>query len=66
MKASVTTVLDVVGSLLLVAACAVWAAALDVLPLVRGLAVAGGGLLLVSWFIDGAPLPRVWKRGGRR
>lgn len=61
MKGLLTTVLDVLGSVLIVAALAVLAAELDVTFWVRGLAVAGVGLLVVSWVADGAPLP--WRKG---
>lgn len=61
MKGLLTTVLDVLGSVLIVAAVAVLAFELEPTALVRGLAVAGGGLLVVSWIADGAPLPK-WRR----
>lgn len=60
MKGLLTTVLDLLGSVLLVAAVAVLAAELELTPLVRALAAAGAGLLVVSWVADGAPLPK-WK-----
>lgn len=60
MKGLLTTVLDVIGSVLLVAAVAVLAAELEPTALFRGLAVAGAGLLVVSWVADGAPLPK-WR-----
>lgn len=60
MRALLTTVLDVLGSVLIVAAAAVLAAELEPTAIVRGLAVAGAGLLVVSWVADGAPLPK-WK-----
>lgn len=63
MRAVLITVLDLVGMLLLVAAGAVWAAELNVTEWVRGFAVAGAGLILVSWIADGTPTPK-WK--GRR
>ena len=61
MRDLLTTLLDLVGALLLVAAVAVLAYELEVTDWVRGLAVAGVGLLVVSWISDGAPLP--WRKG---
>lgn len=61
MRASLTTVLDLVGLLMLVAALALWVGFLEPNGWVRGLAVAGAGLLLVSWITDGAPRP--WRKG---
>lgn len=58
MRALLTTILDIVGMLLLVAAVAVWAALLEPNELVRGFAVAGAGLLLVSWISDSP-----WRKG---
>lgn len=46
----VTTILDLLGSLLLVAGLAVWLGAL--LGLAAGLVAAGVGLLVLSWIID--------------
>ena len=66
MRSLITTVLDVAGALLLVAAVSIGFAELAVTPVVRGLAVAGLGLLLVSWVSDGAPLPRRLRRGDRK
>ena len=66
MRALITTVLDVAGALLLVAAVSLGVAELAVTPVVRGLAAAGAGLLLVSWISDGAPLPRWLRRGDRK
>ena len=66
MRALITTVLDIAGALLLVAAVSLAVAELAVTPVVRGLAVAGAGLLLVSWLSDGAPLPRRLRRGDRK
>lgn len=63
MRALLTTVLDLLGLVLIVAALAVWAAVLDPNAWVRGFAVAGVGLLLVSWITDGAPGP--WRKEGR-
>lgn len=63
MRGLLTTVLDVLGALLIVVAVAVLAAELEVTALVRGLGVAGVGMLIVSWVADGAPLP---KRKGRK
>ncbi len=57
MKSLLTTILDLVGAVLIVAALAVLAAELEVTGLVRGLVVAGVGLLVVSWLADGAPMP---------
>lgn len=61
MKVLLTTLLDVVGSVLIVVAVALLAAELEVTFWVRGLAVAGVGLLVVSWVADGAPVP--WRKG---
>lgn len=58
MRGLVTTILDVLGAVLIVLAVAFLAAELELTPLVRGLAAAGVGLLAVSWLADGAPLPR--------
>lgn len=58
MKGLLTTVLDLLGAVLIVLAVAFLAAELEVTALVRWLGVAGVGLLLVSWLADGAPLPR--------
>lgn len=66
MRSLITTVLDVVGALLLVAAVSIGVAELEVTAGVRGLAVAGVGLLFVSWVSDGAPLPRRLRRGDRK
>ena len=63
MRDLLTMVLDLLGAVLLVAAASVWAAELEVSAVVRGLGVAGGGLLFVSWVLDGAPLP--WRKGGK-
>lgn len=52
MRDLLTTILDIVGALLLVAALAVLAAELAPTDLFRGLAVAGAGLLAVSWLFD--------------
>lgn len=60
MKGLLTTVLDVLGSVLIVAGAAVFAFELDVTAVVRALVVAGVGLLIVSWVADGAPLPK-WR-----
>jgi hypothetical protein len=65
-RSLITTVLDAVGALLLVAAVSFGFAELEVTPLVRGLAVAGAGLLFVSWVTDGAPRPRWLRRGDRK
>lgn len=56
MRALLTTILDLVGMLLLVAAVATWVAFLDPNAWVRGFAVFGAGLLFVSWITD-------WRRG---
>lgn len=61
MKGLLTTVLDVAGAVLIVAAVALLAAELQVTVWVRGLGVAGAGLLIVSWVADGAPMP--WRKG---
>lgn len=61
MRSAVTTVLDLLGLLLLVAALATWAAVLEPNGFVRGFAVSGAGLLIVSWVVDGAPVP--WRKG---
>ncbi|WP_182112897.1 hypothetical protein [Actinotalea sp. JY-7876] len=53
---SLTDLLDLVGLLALVAAAAVFAGVM--LGLAAALAVAGGGLLLVSYVIDRAPRRR--------
>lgn len=56
MRSLLTTVLDVVGAVLIVAAVALLAAELEVTAMVRGVAAAGGGLLVVSWAADGFPI----------
>lgn len=61
MRTLLTTLLDLIGSVLIVAAVAVLAAELYPTDLVRGLLVGGVGLLVVSWVTDGAPLP--WRKG---
>ena len=66
MRSQITTILDAAGALLLVAALSFGFAELAVTPLVRGLAVAGVGLLFVSWITDGAPRPRWLRRGDRK
>lgn len=58
MRTLLTTLLDLLGMLLLVAAVAVWVAVLEPNEWARGFAVAGAGLLAVSWISDGAPVPR--------
>lgn len=57
MRGLLTTILDVLGAVLIVLAVAFLAAELELTALVRWLAVAGVGLLFVSWLADGAPLP---------
>lgn len=52
MRDLITTILDFVGALLIVAALAVLGAELEFTDLFRGLAVAGAGLLIVSWLFD--------------
>ncbi len=54
-----TTILDLLGILLLILAGALFAAALWGLP--AGLAVAGAGLLGLSWLIDFAK-----RKGGKK
>lgn len=58
MKGHLTTLLDVAGAVLLVAALAILAGGLEVTFWVRCLGVAGVGLLVVSWVADGAPIPK--------
>lgn len=58
MRGLLTTILDVLGAVLIVLAVAFLAAELQFTALVRWLAVCGVGFLLVSWLADGAPLPR--------
>lgn len=65
MRELVAIVLDLLGGLLLVAAAAVWATRVD--PAL-GLAVAGVGLLTVSWLGDraGTWKPRLQALAARR
>jgi uncharacterized membrane protein YkgB len=55
----VTTVMEIVGGLLVVAALAVWAAAVA-LPL--ALAVAGVGMVAFSWLLTNPKAPARWCR----
>lgn len=63
MRELLTTLLDVVGAVLIVIAVAVLAYELQVTGWARGFAVAGVGMLVVSWVADGAPGP--WRKGRR-
>ncbi|MGN7703508.1 hypothetical protein [Cellulosimicrobium sp. 22601] len=62
---NLTTLLDLLGSLLLVLALAVF-----LWPVSPALALAAGGagLLALSWFVDGGPRLRRWRvaRRGKR
>ncbi|WP_029289119.1 hypothetical protein [Cellulomonas sp. HZM] len=60
----VTDVLDLLGLLVLVAAASVAAGAWC--GLVAALAVAGGGLLAVSWLLDAVRRPRRRRRAAVR
>lgn len=55
-----TTILDLIGALLLVLAGGLFAA--SVLGVPAGLAAAGAGLLLLSWLIDRAKAPKGGKK----
>lgn len=54
-----TTVLDLVGALLLIVAIALWVA---VWSLPAGIAIAGVGLLVLSWLVDRRGRPRKVRR----
>lgn len=61
MRDRITTWLDLVAALILVIAAALAVYGVEAWQLARSAAVAGVGLLIVSWLLSGAPLP--WKRG---
>lgn len=59
MRDLVTTVMEIAGGLLVVAALAVWAAAVGI-PLALG--VAGVGMLAFSWLLTNPTAPNRWAR----
>lgn len=59
MRDLVTTVMEIAGGLLVVAALAVWAAAVGI-PLALG--VAGVGMLAFSWLLTNPDAPKRWAR----
>ena len=62
MRQVITTLMDALGGLFVVAALGVLAYGLTIDGWVRALATVGAGLLILSWVVDGAPM----KRKGRR